>query len=162
MQKIVEDKKTQLGEDEFLDAFRKLTLQVIDMLWVEHLEVMDYTRGSVNLRAYGQRDPLIEYKKEGLRLFKDMEDSIDDNVLKLLPNIGGNAFAQERQKVKEVHEEGSILAKAQQQNQNSAQSTTAPASAVSNKTHTPTGEKIGRNDSCYCGSGKKFKKCHGK
>jgi preprotein translocase subunit SecA len=130
MKKIVVSKTEQFGEEQFFNAFRKLTLQVIDMLWVEHLEVMDYTRGSVNLRAYGQRDPLIEYKKEGLKLFKDMEMSIDDNILKLLPNIGGNAFAQERQKVKEVHEEDK--------------------------------EKIGRNDPCYCGSGKKFKKCHGK
>jgi preprotein translocase subunit SecA len=130
MKKIVVSKTEQFGEEQFFNAFRKLTLQVIDMLWVEHLEVMDYTRGSVNLRAYGQRDPLIEYKKEGLKLFKDMEMSIDDNILKLLPNIGGNAFAQERQKVKEVHEEDK--------------------------------EKIGRNDPCYCGSGKKFKKCHRK
>ena len=156
LQKVIASKTEQLGEEQFLNAFRKLTLQVIDMLWVEHLEVMDYTRGSVNLRAYGQRDPLIEYKKEGLHLFKNMEMSIDDNVLKLLPNIGGDAFAQERQKVKEVHEEGSILAKQAQKPQDPV--ATAPAT---DNTHTPTGEKIGRNDPCYCGSGKKFKKCHG-
>ncbi|MBL7045158.1 MAG: preprotein translocase subunit SecA [Parcubacteria group bacterium] len=161
MKKTVESKIEQLGEGQFLDAFRKLTLQVIDMLWVEHLEVMDYTRGSVNLRAYGQRDPLIEYKKEGLHLFKNMENSIDDNVLKLLPNIGGDAFAQERQKVKEVHEEGSILAKQTQKPQDPV-ATTPPPAGGSDHTHTPTGEKIGRNDPCYCGSGKKFKKCHGK
>jgi preprotein translocase subunit SecA len=156
IQKIVESKEAQLGEEQFLNTFRKLTLQVIDMLWVEHLEVMDYTRGSVNLRAYGQRDPLIEYKKEGLRLFKDMEMSIDDNVLKLLPNIGGEAFTQERQKVKEIHEEGSILAKQPQKPQDPI-----ATDSSTDKTHTPSGEKIGRNDPCYCGSGKKFKKCHG-
>jgi preprotein translocase subunit SecA len=159
MKKIVESKTEQLGEELFLNTFRKLTLQVIDMLWVEHLEVMDYTRGSVNLRAYGQRDPLIEYKKEGLKLFKNMEMSIDDNVLKLLPNIGGEAFAQERQKVKEVHEEGSILAKQQNQSQKPQDPV---ATTTSDTTHTPSGEKIGRNDPCHCGSGKKFKKCHGK
>lgn len=157
LKKIIESKTEQLGEEEFLNAFRKLTLQVIDMLWVEHLEVMDYTRGSVNLRAYGQRDPLIEYKKEGLRLFKDMEMSIDDNVLKLLPNIGGNAFAQERRKVQEVHQQGSILAKAQKPE--SVQSSALHTSV--DKTHAPDGKKIGRNDPCYCGSSKKFKKCHG-
>ena len=162
MQKIVEDKKKQFGEERFLDAFRKLMLQVIDMLWVEHLEVMDYTRGSVNLRAYGQRDPLIEYKKEGLKLFKDMENSIDDNILKLLPNLGGNAFAQERQKVKEIHEEGSILANQQNQSQKPQDVQSSALHTSTDNTHTPSGEKIGRNDPCYCGSGKKFKKCHGK
>jgi preprotein translocase subunit SecA len=160
LQKIVEGKIGQLGEELFFSTFRKLTLQVIDMLWVEHLEVMDYTRGSVNLRAYGQRDPLIEYKKEGLRLFKDMENSIDDNVLKLLPNIGGEAFTRERQKVKEVHEEGSILAK--QQNQSQKPQDPVATTPATDTTHTPSGEKIGRNDPCHCGSGKKFKKCHGK
>ena len=156
MKKVVDSKTEQLGEEQFIDTFRKLTLQVIDMLWVEHLEVMDYTRGSVNLRAYGQRDPLIEYKKEGLKLFKDMEMSIDDNVLRLLPNIGGDAFAQERQKVKEVHEKGSILAQQSQKPQDPVATTPA-----TDHTHTPDGEKIGRNDPCHCGSGKKFKKCHG-
>lgn len=161
MEKIIESKITQLGEEQFLGSFRRLVLQVIDMLWVEHLEIMDYTRGSVNLRAYGQRDPLIEYKKEGLRLFKNMKMSIDDNILKLLPNIGGNAFIQERQKIKEVHEEGSILAKTTN-NSTQKNSTNTSSSKTSDKTHTPNGEKIGRNNPCYCGSGQKFKKCHGK
>ena len=156
MKKIIEGKIEQLGEERFLNAFRKLTLQVIDMLWVEHLEVMDYTRGSVNLRAYGQRDPLIEYKREGLKLFKNMEESIDDNILRLLPNIGGNTFTQEMQKVREVHKSGSILAK------QALEPKIKTEVITSEKTHTPTGEKIGRNNPCYCGSGKKFKKCHGK
>jgi preprotein translocase subunit SecA len=72
---IVAEKKKELGEETYYNAVRALLLQTIDLLWVEHLELMDYTRQSVNLRAYGQRDPLIEYKKEGLRLFKEMEDS---------------------------------------------------------------------------------------
>ena len=156
---IAQEKISQLGEDAFYDAVKRLILQVIDMLWVEHLEVMDYMRSSVNLRAYGQRDPLIEYKKEGLRMFKDMQESIDDNILKLLPNIGGNAFATERQKVQEVHQSGSVLANQQKQ---PAQPSAAPAPVATDTTHTPDGKKIGRNDPCYCGSGKKFKKCHGK
>jgi preprotein translocase subunit SecA len=68
-------KKEELGEDAYYQALQAILLQTIDMLWVEHLELMDYTRQSVGLRSYGQRDPLIEYKREGLRLFKEMEYS---------------------------------------------------------------------------------------
>ena len=98
----------------------------------------------------------MEDKREGLKLFKNMEESIDDNILRLLPNIGGNTFTQEMQKVREVHKSGSILAK------QALEPKIKTEVITSEKTHTPTGEKIGRNNPCYCGSGKKFKKCHGK
>jgi preprotein translocase subunit SecA len=89
---IVEAKKKTLGEDGFARALRVLFLQTIDMFWVEHLEAMDYLRSSVNLRAYGQRDPFIEYKREGLALFKSMQMSINAQVVSLLPNLGGNSI----------------------------------------------------------------------
>ena len=69
----IEAKINELGAETFRNLFRRLSLQMIDTLWVEHLEVMSYTRSSVNLRAYGQRDPLVEYRKEGIRLFKEMQ-----------------------------------------------------------------------------------------
>ncbi len=65
-----------LNRVEYTEAFRRLILQTSDMYWMDHLETMDYLRSSVNLRAYGQRDPLVEYKREGLRLFKQMEESV--------------------------------------------------------------------------------------
>jgi preprotein translocase subunit SecA len=87
--KVIADKKTLLGEAGFVAAVRNLFLQTIDMFWVEHLEAMDYMRSSVNLRAYGQRDPLVEYKREGLGLFKGMQASIIAQVVTTLPNLGG-------------------------------------------------------------------------
>ena len=60
---VVEEKRKALGDEEYINIIRRVLLQTSDMLWVEHLELMDYVRSSVNLRAYGQRDPLIEYKK---------------------------------------------------------------------------------------------------
>ena len=76
---------------EFSDAFyvhvRHFLLQTIDFLWVEHLEGMEYLRSSVNLRAYGQRDPLVEYKREGLQLFQTMEGSYNAQVANILPNL---------------------------------------------------------------------------
>jgi preprotein translocase subunit SecA len=97
MQTLLHEKKESLGDDEYYSALRRLFLQAIDMLWIEHLEVMEYTRGSVNLRAYGQRDPLLEYRKEGLRLFKEMQESANDVIVRMLPNIGVSAFQAQQQ-----------------------------------------------------------------
>ncbi len=120
-------------------------LQVYDMYWVEHLEMMDYLRSSVNLRAYGQRDPLVEYKKEGLRLFKEMEESIEKTIEENL------------EKLKEVQASSAVLSDVQKQ----AEKITSVTDS-SNISAVPAEYKnIGRNDPCPCGSGKKFKKCHG-
>jgi preprotein translocase subunit SecA len=83
----IEAKKTQLG-DAYYPSMRKFLLQTVDFLWVDHLEAMEYLRSSVNLRAYGQRDPLVEYKKEGLKLFQQMEEAYIAQVANVLPNIG--------------------------------------------------------------------------
>jgi len=147
-QKIISDKIAQFGEAEFYRIARIIMLQAIDMFWVDHLEMMDYLRGSVNLRAYGQRDPLVEYKKDGLRLFKEMQIAINEEVLRMLPHIGVGAFQAEEEKLKETQKHMKV-AGAEGKTDNSA---------VVQKT----GDKVGRNDPCPCGSGKKHKHCHGK
>jgi preprotein translocase subunit SecA len=76
-----------IGEEQFFDVVRGIILRTIDVFWVDHLELMDYTRSSVNLRAYGQRDPLVEYKREGLRLFKEMGDAVRNQVLTTLAHL---------------------------------------------------------------------------
>lgn len=94
----VEAKKKELG-DSFYPIVQRFLLQTIDFLWVEHLEAMEYLRSSVNLRAYGQRDPLVEYKKEGLKLFQTMEDTYTQHIIQTIPNIaptGAPASRQER------------------------------------------------------------------
>jgi preprotein translocase subunit SecA len=96
----------------------------MDALWMEHLENMEHLRGSVNLRAYGQRDPLVEYRREGLRLFKEMEKRYEELVEKITKNPSPQS--------------PSPLGR--------AGGGVAP---------------VGRNDLCPCGSGKKYKKCHG-
>jgi len=146
--KIIADKIKILGEDEFYRIARIIMLQAIDMFWVDHLEMMDYLRGSVNLRAYGQRDPLVEYKREGLRLFKEMQEAINAQVISLLPHIGAGAFQAEEEKLKET-QKGMKMAGAEGKTDNAQIST-------KNKT------EVGRNDPCPCGSGKKYKKCHGR
>lgn len=147
---LVEKKKMDVGEENFLKAFRDLCLQTYDMFWVEHLEMMDHLRSSVNLRAYGQRDPLVEYKKEGLRLFKEMEESINNNILNIMTRIDESAINITAQK--EVEREALKIT-------NTTSSSTLPL--AKEKGAGPDGKDIGRNDPCWCGSGKKFKKCHG-
>lgn len=150
---IIQKKFGGFGRENFLNAMRIVLLQAIDMYWVEHLEVMDYTRSSVNLRAYGQRDPLIEYKKEGLRLFREMQNAMKSQILRMLPNItpviqGQNASlspnATNDAQLQEIKENAQMIG-AQDGSENK-QSTTKKASP-------------GRNDPCPCGSGKKYKKC---
>lgn len=78
--------KENLGTS-FEPLVRRFLLQTIDQLWVDHLEAMEYLRNSVNLRAYGQRDPLVEYKKEGLRLFQTMEQTYIETAQHTIPHI---------------------------------------------------------------------------
>jgi preprotein translocase subunit SecA len=148
------EKLLENASPEYLANIRRLILQTIDMFWIDHLEMMDYMRSSVNLRAYGQRDPLVEYKREGLKLFKDMEFSIGAEIIKMIPQIQQVQIKMEAP-VKIVE---------------NLASDSAATSAVANnilkvadtRHATPDGKKIGRNDPCWCGSNKKFKHCHGK
>ncbi len=143
--KIAEEKKKLFGEGVFLETLRRIALHVTDTLWVEHLETMDYTRSSVNLRAYGQREPLIEYKKEGLRLFKEMEAMFREQVVSLVKTMNINP-----EPTAEVIEETPKLILS-----------TSGKEDSDAKTKRNEGPKLGRNDPCSCGSGKKYKKCHG-
>ena len=100
---VIAAKKIEIGES-FHSVARRALLQTVDFLWVEHLEAMEYLRNSVNLRAYGQRDPLVEYKKEGLKLFQTMEESYMAHVAQMLPNMGagGVVMAREQQAVQKA------------------------------------------------------------
>lgn len=140
------EEKLARADSGYMYTLRRVILQSIDMYWVEHLEVMDYMRSSVNLRAYGQRDPLVEYKREGLQLFKNMEIAIGQEILKLIPQIQPSIkFFDAPVKLTETMEDAGNL--------------TAEAPKASETNRAPDGSKIGRNDPCFCGSGKKYKKC---
>lgn len=176
---VIEQKRHHLGAD-FYPAIQRLILQTIDLFWVEHLEVMDYLRGSVNLRAYGQRDPLVEYKKEGLKLFKEMEGNIVAQVMNILPHVAvapqGLTLNREKgqtlfgSRLQEVHEQAQLIGSGDEESDakhqgNVSQGLTRSDLGSGKRSdlvgRTSTGEKVGRNDPCPCGSGKKYKKCHG-
>lgn len=84
---LIEEKKTLVGEAEFWNVVRRIVLHVTDTLWMEHLDSMAYLRNSVNLRSYGQRDPIIEYKKEGLQMFRVMEEETRNQIFDLMKTI---------------------------------------------------------------------------
>ena len=83
----VKEKRQKLGDEAFFETIRRIALYTNDALWMEHLEVMDYLRSSVNLRAYGQREPIVEYKKDGLAMFKEMEKAFKEQVFSLISTI---------------------------------------------------------------------------
>jgi len=131
---ITQAKQQELGEDVFKDIFRRLSLQILDMLWVEHLEVMTFTRSSVNLRAYGQRDPLIEYRKEGTRLFREMQEAVYGRIVAALPQV-------QPQVVQAQEEQRKLEAQAAQKSAGAQTAAKPQKSAPVTKEHT-----FGRND----------------
>ncbi len=158
---VIEKKIAEFGRDAFLNAVRIVLLQTIDMYWVEHLEVMDYTRSSVNLRAYGQRDPLIEYKKEGLRLFREMNEAIRGQFIRILPNIVPVNSAQGGSNNGSVQIKGIKDAEFKEIKDNAQIIGAGDGSSKGSNSAVKSAPEVGRNDPCPCGSGKKYKKCHG-
>jgi preprotein translocase subunit SecA len=170
--KFYELKETQIGSEMIRRMERMVLLHTIDLKWKDHLYVMDQVKDGISLRALGQRDPLVEYKKEGFSLFKLMYASINHEtaslMFKLQPMVDEDrprsVFSSIPQK--EIHQEISGLPMSVP-----GQGPVSPQQAVfrpnveeqkPNVSSTVrTGPKIGRNDLCSCGSGKKFKKCCG-
>lgn len=147
-----------IGGENFYTMIRRLCLQVNDSHWVDHLEQMDYSRSSVNLRAYGQRDPLVEYKRDALMMYREMEISIAGSILEIVPRLiiekeENDDEKRERQKREEKEREAIVKQMA---------AASAPTSGETGPAHAVKHHKIGRNDPCECGSGKKYKNCHGK
>lgn len=146
------ERRRNVLENEKDENIRNLKLQAYDMFWVEHLEAMDYLRSSVNLRAYGQRDPLVEYKKEGLRLFKEMESNIENTIEENLKKL--SEFGKISSEQAEVQNQAMKITSATDSNN-------PPNPPYIKGGAGPEHKDLGRNDPCWCGSGKKYKKCHG-
>ena len=139
------------GEEKIRSIERSVMLRSIDMLWMDHLDQMEHLRDSVRLRAYGQREPLVEYKNEGSKLFRELQVAIRSQIVHTILKAGATvAPDQSLNHIKFSKPQENLF--------------TGPASAHS---HTPaaSSKPVGlkepnRNDACPCGSGKKYKKCH--
>lgn len=150
-----EAKEGQLGEKVLRDAEKAVLLQTLDMLWMDHLEAMEHLRDSVRLRAYGQRDPLIEYKNEGHQQFQELLKAYEAMVAQTIFKVGA------------VSDRGARLGQIREERRDIFGASAGPAamrreSENRNPQATPKKPEASRNDPCPCGSGKKYKKCHGK
>ena len=144
---IYEAREHELGEEQMRTVERLLLLRAIDTHWVQHLTAMENLRTGVGLQAYGQRDPLVVYRSEGHKMFGDLQTRIQYDVIH---TVFHTALTQQPQ---------------QGNRRNRAANQTSPMKAVndSQRGSAPMGgkEKVGRNTACPCGSGKKYKRCHG-
>ena len=147
-------------------------LQVLDQLWKDHIATLDLMRHTIVLRAYGQKDPLIEYKKEAFNLFAEMLDQLREKVTFLLCRAIIQTEAAESwqnaphapQKLETVHEQPQTFVGSPSAEDEPEQSKQpfAYGQQPFDKNNPETWGKISRNDPCPCGSGKKYKHCHGK
>ena len=147
------EKEKEIGSDELRELERVVMLKVVDQKWMDHIDAMDELKNGIGLRAYGQQDPVVKYRIEGMDMFDEMVNDIKHDVVKLLMNL---------RKQEEVRrEEAAKITGAALQALNSLDKGQQMKSEV-NKTVVNQGPKVGRNDPCPCGSGKKYKNCCGK
>ncbi|MFN2418420.1 MAG: preprotein translocase subunit SecA [Candidatus Limnocylindria bacterium] len=155
-----EGKRSQVGEEGIGVLERLVLLRVIDSLWVEHLTAVDDMRRGIGLRAYSQRDPLNEFKIEAYRMFDELKSTIRHDVTHTIFRVTVQAqHAHQAPPARNIVEGRAAVGGTA----SVAGAATATAVAANGNGALPAraGPKIGRNDPCYCGSGKKFKKCHG-
>jgi preprotein translocase subunit SecA len=172
---IYTSREQQFGQESIFQMEKNIYLNVIDELWMNHLDNMQTLREGISLRAYGQRDPLIEYKSESFKLFQKLLQDIDYNLInRIFRSLPSNAYELfMNQMLAQAHEQGpdqnasssaAITAEAQSETPTasapSIQSSIDKLIAQSPKGPGERNVKIGRNDPCWCGSGKKWKKCH--
>jgi len=161
------EKEAQAGEGVMRHFEKAVMLQVLDSMWKEHLAAMDYLRQGIHLRGYAQKNPIQEYKREAFELFEQLLNRIKTEVISILTRVRVRAEedvqAVEEQRRSNVamhyeHAEAAALAAA-------GGGGDVAADDQDQETHTPyvrEGRKVGRNEPCPCGSGKKFKQCHGR
>jgi len=131
---------------------KAVMLRALDHHWKEHLAVMDQLRQSVNLRGYGQKNPVQEYKRESFEMFTELLETINTEIVQALCSV---SFEQVDRQQREINEE-----REQAERPDQAQRKAPPPRSVAIK-KPQRNVKVGRNDPCPCGSGKKYKQCHG-
>ena len=149
---LKDEKEQEIGNDDLRELERVVMLKVVDQKWMDHIDAMDELKDGIGLRAYGQQDPVVKYRIEGMDMFEEMVLDIKHDVVKILMNL------RKQEDVK--REEAAKITGAALQAINSLDNGEQIKTEV-NKTVVNEGPKVGRNDPCPCGSGKKYKKCCG-
>ena len=154
-----EQKEQEIGTDEMRELERVVMLKVVDQKWMDHIDAMDDLKEGIGLRAYGQKDPVAQYRIEGFDMFDEMVASIQTDVVKILLNIQKAGELKREQNIKITSAAQATLNSINvvTENKQNPQATTEKRAPIVNQ-----GPKVGRNDPCPCGSGKKYKNCCGK
>ena len=150
---IYTNKETEIGSEELRELERIVMLKVVDEKWMNHIDSMDELKNGIGLRAYGQKDPVVQYRLEGFDMFDEMISDIKVDVTKILMHIRQQAETKRQETVKIT---GAALEAIHSVDGGSKIGTDV------DRTVRNDGPKVGRNDPCPCGSGKKYKNCHGK
>ena len=154
---IYEDKSEKFGET-FRELERVVMLKIVDQKWMEHIDNMDELKNGIGLRAYGQKDPVVVYRMEGFDMFDQMVQDIKFDVVKLLMHASKRDEGTSRKEAAKITGEGLQQKTAIEL----VDGKLSPKEGGLNKTVVNEVPKIGRNDPCPCGSGLKYKNCHGK
>ena len=154
----LDDRERTFGADNFRQLERYILLSVLDTQWKDHLLALDHLKEGIGMRAYAQRDPLVEYKRESFGLFEDMMSRIEDQVVQYLYRVELTQPAPERRRQVAARETKAEVSALQGGERPEAQRSPGSSTPTTVRRQTP---KVGRNDPCPCGSGKKYKKCHG-
>lgn len=150
------NKEHAVGAPVLRNFEKQVMLQTLDTLWKEHLSAMDHLRQGIHLRGYAQKDPKQEYKRESFQLFEELLDNLKYDVVSILSKV----HVQEREEVERMEEQRQSQAEAvARQQELHHESSTGENDAAPSAEGMP---KVGRNEPCPCGSGKKFKQCHGR
>ena len=161
---LMAEKAEAFGDETMRNVEKQLLLQTIDAKWREHLLTLEHLRSVVGFRGYAQRDPLNEYKTEGFQLFESMLDSLRTDVTKKLSQIRPMSPEEQEQLVAQIRQQQQAAAQAAAVSAAPIAATTATGDAREgfDENDPATWGNPGRNDLCPCGSGKKFKHCHGR
>jgi len=152
-------KEEMLGSELMARLERYAVLSVIDHKWKEHLREMDDLKEGIGLRAYGQKDPLVEYKAEAFKLFVELLNQVRNESV----SFAFKFFPQAAEEVQRRRTAPVRMMESKQSTENIGLSSRPPQTNAEGKVQTVRVEnKVGRNDPCPCGSGKKYKQCHGK
>ncbi len=156
-------KVAQVGRENFTQFERMVLLQSFDSNWRDHLSALDYLRQGIHLRGYAQKQPKQEYKREAFELFRQLIDQVKNEVTKILMTVQVQSQAQLDQAAQEMESRGESIANVTYTapTETGEVETTAEAPSGGGLA-LPEGVRVGRNDPCPCGSGKKYKQCHGK
>ena len=149
-----ENKEKEIGSEQLRELERVVMLKVVDQKWMDHIDAMDELKNGIGLRAYGQQDPVVKYRMEGMDMFDEMVTDFKYDVVNLLMNL------RKQEDVK--REEAAKITGAALQAINGLDSDQQRVKSEVNRTVVNQGPKVGRNDPCPCGSGKKYKNCCGK